>query len=249
MATDTFVDYVAENPLKLDALNFTHHSAWESLAGQLRKRYASSHWQLINDDPDYRDKLGEVFDIYNENTANDWEKPKANETLVSRRRRYLNEGQKLVKDAAHEGIPTSVAAYGVTPATVRLRLPDLEPTQQLTISEGLLPATGELSRHLARHSKAGNERLLRAIAHVPVRSGINYGHLHYDPNLFDITFNQERERYTLHTVGTYHEPQDLSFYFRGCPAIPYGSITIINKMIADTIIQNNLYGRSIPGAN
>jgi hypothetical protein len=247
VATDAFVDYTQENPLKLDRLHFTSYDAWESLACQVRNNYRKAHFRLINEDTEYRTELGKLYDEYNAISFH--AKPKPHEREGNRQRRYRSEVHKMVVEATDEGIPTSMAAYAVVPPTVMLRRPELDATQQLTVSGSLMPAANELSRHLARHSKIGNERLLRGIGSVPVNGHINYARLHYNPDLFDINFDEAREKYTLHTVGDFREPGDLTARFRGCPALLYGSVGQINKLIEGTIIEHDLYTRSIPGAN
>lgn len=249
VATDNFISHMeTQEPLRLDHLNFTTDRAWEALACQMRERYRRSHYRLINEDNEYTDTLGEINDAIGR--LNGARPPKANETAASRRRRHRQEvHHAVVSEATDEGIPTAVAAYGVVPFTVRLREPDTEPAGQLQTATDLLPAAHELSRHLARHSRLGNERILHALADLPIRTKINYGKLSYNPQYFD--YYRKDNRQVLHTVGDYREPEDLEVMnrFRGCPALLFGSVRQINRSIERAIQRNNLYARAIPGSH
>jgi hypothetical protein len=246
VATDHFIDWVdTREPFRLDRLNFTTASGWQAFACQARERYRAAHHELIQDDRGYRTSLGETLDAYNTLSGT---RLHPNETEARRQRRYQQLGHETVKVAAFEGIPTSIAAYAVAPATVRTRDPQLDPKEQAMLAELLIPGARELSRHLARHSKQGNERLLRAIARVGRGRSINYGTLSYNPN--DFNYYANAGRYILHTVGDYKEPTDLQpeNRFRGCPALLYGSIAELNRFFERTIQRHDLYRRSIPGA-
>lgn len=240
-STDAFLALTAEKPLRLDHLNFTTASAWQALSAQMVDRYRRAHWELVNSDGDYRTQLGEAYDGYERTMAT---RGKRQESPATVRRRHIQNVHCMVTEAAGEGIPTSIAAYAVLPQVVRLRRPHFDPEQQVAKSNELLPAVSQLSRDLARNSKQGNEKLLRALSGMGTHGRIDYKHLRYLPDLFDISPGS-RGSDMLHTIGTYHAANDLQTPFRGCPAIKYGSVGKLNRFIARTIVDNECYERTL----
>jgi hypothetical protein len=245
-ATDNFIRWTQEEPVRLDRLNFTQATAWHGLAGQLVTRYHKSHWELINSDSDYRDGLGEAYDMYS--AAGSTTPRKHSESPVTRRRRHIFSLHTMVKEATTEGIPTSLAAFAVVPDVVGLRRPTITPKEQIIASKNLLPAGAELSRHLARNSKHGNERLLRALAGVARSQSIPYARLSYAAEAFTVG-SGENGKDQLQTVGTHKEPVDLTLRFRSCPAILYGGIRKLNALFMTIITNHELYERHFASGN
>jgi len=240
-STDTFVEWIEnKKPLQLGRLDFTQESAWHSLSGQLVQRYRQSHWDLLNKDPDYRDALGEAVDRYNAQVT----KPRTHlETASTRKKRYIQEGQHLVKVAVEEGLATNIATYAVVPGVIRVEKPHMSLRHQANASEGLLPAAADFSRSVARQSKRGNARFLRSLAGLSEFGHIHYPTLTYRPQALQI-ITDEKGREALSAVEQHHESKDLAERFRGCPALMYGSVTTINKLMAQIILENDCYQRA-----
>jgi len=241
-STNTFVEWVEhEEPLQLQQLDFSEIGAWHALSGQLARRYRRSHWRLIQNDPDYRDALGAAVDTHDALTGKPRTRP---EPASTRATRYTQEGQHLVKKATLEGLATAIASYAVVPRLVTLQESGMSLEAQVTTSQSLLPAAADFGRQLARHSKHGHARLLRHLGGLSEYGHIHYPTLTYRPEVLQITAN-DRGQPALTVIGKHHEPNDLVERFRGCPALSYGSITRINKFIAQIILKNNCYEQAL----
>ena len=119
----------------------------------------------------------------------------------------------------------------------------MELTQQLVLSQSLLPQIGQHGILQARLTRQGNDTRLQHIAFpsaILAGGSPNYKHLSFRPEAFDIvTSNNGKSRLT----ETYdnHEATDLRSVFRGCPAVHKRSVTSINNLIASIVLQRHTY--------
>ncbi len=243
-ATDAFEDSVAAHRISTSDFDFTTPVGWEKFSARIVSRYAQAHFGLISSDATYRQQIGGVMETHADLV---WGKHPPRLTPAKRDRRYLNDGHEMIKVALQEGVATSVAVFEVVPFVVKESLPDMSTDEQLQASYNLLPSTSAFSQRLARHSKHGNDMIIKNVMDttgVKPSIQIDYEHLHYDPRKFTLTALRSG-RLALATVTDNRTMADLERPFTGCPAVNYGSVGRLNKLITTLVKTESIYTRSL----
>lgn len=240
-ATEMYFDSEYSQELTMERMDPSRPESWLRFAGQLATGYAKAHYNLINDDADYRYSLGELMDEYR---AMHGGRQPSTHSAKSRDRRYRHQGHQMIKEAIEEGVHTITAVYPV-PVAVAARTIG-EATEQLNQATAALPSAVAMAQRLARHSKQGNERFIQAAARATsfmYGSRVNYKRLQYDPTRFHFAPGEDRPVIGLNADA--HEATDTTTYFSGCPAILGGSVAALNQAIAKTIESEQVYERML----